>query len=184
MIHKMMYKWCISDIRGQTFCMHTNLEQKKKKKSGRGISGLTGSCRHSRASDLPAKTSEMKMERLTLRDITSTHYHAVFGILWDTWYLTKGLFFALLLISTEEDDLFELYGSPVSPSQTNFNVFIGFIGFNVLRLLDLKPMSTSGSVDISARDLLQCSTEDGSHCVSFVYCSTYLTMVGSICSLM
>lgn len=74
------YELCILDVRGQTLCVHANLDQER----GGRISRLTGSCRHSLAFDLPVKTSKMKMERLTLRDITSIHYHAVFGILWDT----------------------------------------------------------------------------------------------------
>lgn len=48
------------------------------------------------------------MEKLTLRDIPSIHYRAVFGIRLDVWYLGKELFFAPSLISAEENDLFEL----------------------------------------------------------------------------
>lgn len=48
------------------------------------------------------------MEKLTLRDIPSIHYRAVFGIRLDMWYLGKELFFAPSLISAEENDLFEL----------------------------------------------------------------------------
>ncbi len=79
-MYKMIYKLCKFDVRGQTLCLHANLEQKGERRMSR----VTDSCRHSLTFDLPVKTCRMKMERLTLRDFTSVHYHAVSGIPWDT----------------------------------------------------------------------------------------------------
>lgn len=70
--NKTIFQLCILDLRGQTVCLHTNLEQI----GGGTMSRLKGTCRPRLAFDPPVKTSQMKMERLTLRDITSVHYHA------------------------------------------------------------------------------------------------------------
>lgn len=87
------------------------------------------------------------------------------GILWDTWYLTKGLFFAPLLISTEEDDLFELLQSLTFGKG---NLFIGIIA--TVKCVQITAFKlTSVSTDIRARDLPQWPTDELSSSIYFLH---------------